>query len=68
MWQILSGGFSLEKKWKNQLFFRAATAGLGKYRMGGYGRHDDPNIDNFSKILFQCIQIHYMTLQSGAVD
>ena len=27
--------------WKNmekQSFFQAATAGLGKYRMGGYGR------------------------------
>ena len=31
----------LEKIWKNmenRLFFRAATAGLGKYRTGGYGR------------------------------
>ena len=30
-----------EKMWENmekRLFFRAALAGLGKYRMGGYGR------------------------------
>ena len=33
--------FSLKKCgkiWKNLPFFRAATAGLEKYRMGGYGR------------------------------
>ena len=31
----------LEKMWKNmekRPFFRAATAGLGTYRTGGYGR------------------------------
>ena len=38
---IVSVVFSLEKngkKWKNWPFFRVATAGLGKYSMGGYGR------------------------------
>ena len=38
---ILLLGFPLGKMWKNmekRPFFRAAMAGLGKYRMGGYGR------------------------------
>ena len=38
---ILFLGFPLGKMWKNmekRPFFRAAMAGLGKYRMGGYGR------------------------------
>ena len=41
MRQILFGGFYLGKMWKNmekRPFFRAATAGLGKYGTGGYGR------------------------------
>ena len=38
---ILFGGFSFGKMgeiWKNVSFFPVATAGLGKYRVGGYGR------------------------------
>ena len=38
---ILFLGFPLGKMWTNmekRPFFRAAMAGLGKYRMGGYGR------------------------------
>ena len=38
---ILSEWFFFEKMWKNmekRQFFRAAMAGLGKYRIGGYGR------------------------------
>ena len=38
---ILSEWFFSGKMWKNmekRPFFRAAMAGLGKYRMGGYGR------------------------------
>ena len=38
---ILFGGSSSGKMWKNmekRPFFRAATAGLGKYHTGGYGR------------------------------
>ena len=41
MRQIIFGGFYLGKMWKNmenRPFFRAATAGLGKYGTGGYGR------------------------------
>ena len=37
---ILSEWFFFGKMWKNmekRPFFRAAMAGLGKYRMGGYG-------------------------------
>ena len=39
---ILIGGFSFGQMWKNiekRLFFRTATAGLGKYCTGGYGRN-----------------------------
>ena len=38
---ILSEWFFFGKMWKNmekRPFFRAAMAGLGKYRTGGYGR------------------------------
>ena len=38
---ILSEWLVCGKMWKNmqkRLFFRAAMAGLGKYRMGGHGR------------------------------
>ena len=35
---IVSVVFSLEKFGKNLPFFWAATAGLGKYSMGGYGQ------------------------------
>ena len=38
---ILFGRFLFGKMWKNmekQLFFRAATAGLGTYHTGSYGR------------------------------
>ena len=38
---ILFGGFFFGKMWKNmekRPFFRAATAGLGTYHTGGYGR------------------------------
>ena len=34
---IFIGGLFFGKIWKN-MFFKVATAGLGKYRMGGYGR------------------------------
>ena len=37
MRSIFIGGLFFGKIWKN-MFFRVATAGLGKYRMGGYGR------------------------------
>ena len=39
--KILFGLFYFGKMWKNmekRPFFPAATAGLGKYRTGGYGR------------------------------
>ena len=35
-WSFLEGSL-LEKKKEKRLFFRVATAGLGKYRMNGYG-------------------------------
>ena len=38
---ILFGFFNLGKMWKNmekQLFFQAATVGLGKYCMGSYSQ------------------------------
>ena len=38
---ILFGGFFFGEMWKNmekRPFFRAATAGLGTYHTGGYGR------------------------------
>ena len=38
---ILFGGFFFGKMWENMgkpPFFRAATAGLGTYHAGGYGR------------------------------
>ena len=41
MWLILFGVFYYGKIWKNlekRPFFRAATAGLGIYHTGGYGR------------------------------
>ena len=41
MWLILFGGFSFGKMWKNMEkkgVFRADTAGLGKYCMGGCDR------------------------------
>ena len=41
MWLVFSSVFSPEKCgkiWKIQPFFQAATALLGKYRTGSYGR------------------------------
>ena len=35
---VLFGGFSFGKNMEKLMFFRAAMAGLGKYRTGSYGR------------------------------
>ena len=46
------------KIWKNQLFFRADMAGLGKYCTGGYGRIGVYRIQNHNyivvRILLKC--------------
>ena len=52
---MVSGAFSLEKcgkVWENLPFFRAATAGLGKYHMGSYCRLNGHKLGyNFSCII-----------------
>ena len=58
---VLFAVFSFGKMWKNMVkhqFFQAATAGLGKYRMAGYGQigvYRDKDINR------QCCLAHFVT-------
>ena len=65
---ILSEWFFFGKMWKNMEkwpFFRAAMAGLGKYRTGGYGRIGvyRVNLIYHKRDLFFAVLEHWCTVR-----